>query len=646
MSNPTSVAVPVQSTDVVMTVNTIRASDLPLINTINTSVIPTAKGPTTGLRLGTAGNDVFNGTSAADRYNGAAGNDRINGFSGNDELRGGDGNDTVDGGLGNDSLWGDAGNDSLLGGDGNDTVDGGTGNDILRGNAGNDRLLTGAGNDTADGGAGNDVLLGDAGTDSLLGGEGNDTIEGGADNDTVDGGTGNDLLRGDAGNDRLLGGAGNDTADGGTGTDSLSGDAGADSLLGGEGNDTIDGGADHDILRGDAGNDSLLGGDGNDTLYGGTGDDVLTGGSGNDYLQGDTGNNQLSGSEGNDTLVGAPGGSGTLDGGAGDDLFLVSQTRHDVRGGDGYDTLDLSGLSTQTGYGTASGVTVDLVNQNYTTNSVNNSVSGIERVIGSSGSDRFSSNGEAAHSFIGGKGHDRFSFYGNAGNAEGGEGNDTYLFDFNQNSFGKTGSLKVKYTEGSDSLLFKSNYTAKVLLTTAADGADLLVTAVLSTGEGTATKKVTVEGGAKAYAQGLLQIGEASNSGSIVPIVDKDGNVLLAGTHLSDSLSVLDARALAPDAPNVIMAGEGGADTFILAPTGRYIVVSDFNPFEGDRIVFTKDTDVSNLSQVKAGFYDNNGYHFRISTPDHGITEYCFTNINKSNAQAIFDAGGISFGLI
>lgn len=68
-----------------------------------------------------------------------AGDDRILGLRLPETIDGGAGDDTLEGSLGNDVLLGDIGDDDLFGDDGNDT---------LRGGAGYDRVTTGAGSDT------------------------------------------------------------------------------------------------------------------------------------------------------------------------------------------------------------------------------------------------------------------------------------------------------------------------------------------------------------------------------------------------------------------------------------------------------------------------------------------------------------------
>lgn len=153
----------------------------------------------------------------------------------------------------------------------------------------------------------------------------------------IDGGKGEDHLEGGHGKDVIHGGDDYDFIEGGEGDDTLHGDAGNDSLYGGSGNDTILGGEGNDRLGGNAGDDTLDGGDGDDRLSGGYGNDVLNGGAGNDELSDAFGDaNILNGGEGDDDLLG----EGVLNGGTGDDIL---RGRGELNGGDGADVLTLHG---------------------------------------------------------------------------------------------------------------------------------------------------------------------------------------------------------------------------------------------------------------------------------------------------------------
>ena len=146
------------------------------------------------------------------------------------------------------------------------------------------------------------------------------------------------VIAGDAGANNLAGGTGDDSISGLGGNDTLSGLGGNDTIDGGDSNDQINGGVGNDSLLGGANDDALDGSAGNDTLFGGPGNDSLFyapyDGQGNDKLFGDDGNDRFDirtqpWNGYNETVT------GTADGGAGDDIFLI-QT-------DPVDTLTLTG---------------------------------------------------------------------------------------------------------------------------------------------------------------------------------------------------------------------------------------------------------------------------------------------------------------
>jgi len=175
-----------------------------------------------------------------------------------------------------------------------------------------DRINGLGGNDTIRGGLGNDTINGGAGVDFLYGGDGNDTLFGGIDSDFMYGEAGNDTMRGEIGADIMFGGYGNDTLYGGVEADIINGGAGDDTLYGGNGvidplTGILDAEAPVDIVLLD---DNINGGTGNDILYGGGGWDTLAGMSGHDILIPGTGGN-------------AQGGRDVMNGGEGDDIFIV-----------------------------------------------------------------------------------------------------------------------------------------------------------------------------------------------------------------------------------------------------------------------------------------------------------------------------------
>lgn len=324
---------------------------------------------------GTAGNDVINDSytdpdgktlDATDNViHTGAGNDTIitngavNGSA--DTVFAGSGNDTVITGRGDDVVYGEAGDDTIEGGSGADRLDGGDGVDTISGGSGNDTIL---------GGADNDILSGNGGSDIVDGGTGDDVIDGGAGNDTLRGDEGADTITGGVGEDEIYGGEGGDTIygdetaagvvstkmswaqEGINGQDITSGftqDADGINItvgavdLGGLNRAEIStdpqyvgsgpfatnsalqfGGAGNGgsgIINGGAGNDQLDGGNDDDTINGGIGQDTLIGGAGADTLDGGADNDTIFGGVGNDTLTGGDGADQMFGGDDADTFF-------------------------------------------------------------------------------------------------------------------------------------------------------------------------------------------------------------------------------------------------------------------------------------------------------------------------------------
>ena len=315
---------------------------------------------------GDANDNVLVGTAQAETINGMGGDDTLSGRGGDDTMDGGAGNDTADyraatsgttarlnhGQTTND---GDGGSDTLisieniLGSDFNDLLvgdananrlDGGLGADVLLGLAGDDILIGGAGSpNQMQGGLGDDLYVVSA-NDTLveLAGEGTDTVRtdlaayvlkthfenlthtgngafrgtGNAADNVITGGTGRDILIGLDGDDRLIGGGGVDTLDGGAGSDTADYAAAGGGVSvrlavqatlddGGGATDTL--GSIENVI-GSAFNDLLFGGSGANVISGGLGADILLGLGGDDILIGGTGvANQMQGGVGDDTYV-------------------------------------------------------------------------------------------------------------------------------------------------------------------------------------------------------------------------------------------------------------------------------------------------------------------------------------------------------
>jgi Ca2+-binding RTX toxin-like protein len=220
------------------------------------------------------------------------------------------GDDSLTGGTQNDTLMGFGGSDTVDGKDGDDTVTGGAGGDTLHGG---DNGTKGDTLDYSDGIAGVVINLaaGTAKGGFALGDEfdGFENVTGGAGADSLTGDDGNNIIEGGLGSDILKGGLGIDTASyehAGKGVTASLANLLAQNTVG-AGTDTLSGFEDllgsafNDKLTGNGKVNTLTGGDGNDLINGGAGDDTLNGGDGDDTLIGGLGNDTLDGGKGNDT---------------------------------------------------------------------------------------------------------------------------------------------------------------------------------------------------------------------------------------------------------------------------------------------------------------------------------------------------------
>ena len=371
--------------------------------TDNVDVVDT--GNVTASLDGGMGNDTLTTGTGNDQVSGGAGDDIINSGAGNDTLSGGSGNDTVNGGDGDDNFGIDLtqeGSDQVNLGAGNDTVTfGGFGTGQYRvsftsgevGNGSANDAGTGANQDgglavrvqreDANGNLTGDILRTDdegiqfiAGTqgitfdvrDLVSGAQRGDTFEGvvlGTSGDDVmsffppfragqafyyNGGQGNDTINGGDAGDFLVGGAGNDSLFGNAGADTFIGGAGNDYIVGGAGIDTVNyGGATAGVTARLFGSTSSDGQGGTDTLsgienaVGGAFNDILIGNGANNVLTGGAGGDTLIGLNGDDTLIGGAGAPNQLQGGQGNDLYIVSANDTLVEfAGEGIDTVQTS----------------------------------------------------------------------------------------------------------------------------------------------------------------------------------------------------------------------------------------------------------------------------------------------------------------
>lgn len=254
--------------------------------------------------------------------------------------------------------------------------------------------LTGA--ITFDGGAGDDQLNAVAAINQILG-------SGGIGNDILFGGSANDILSGGDGFDRLSGGGGSNVIDGGAGDDVVeyvNAVQGVhvdlnDGTVSNNGYGLTDTLTNIEHLTGSAFNDVLVGNAANNNLTGGTGSDVLIGLDGNDVLDGGTGApNTMQGGRGDDTYIVSLAGDTLLElGGEGFDSVLTTVSVYRLR--ENFEYLQYTGAGAFTGLG----------------NILDNFIGGGEggdTLIGYEGADILNGGTGVANTLIGGLGDDSY----------------------------------------------------------------------------------------------------------------------------------------------------------------------------------------------------------------------------------------------
>jgi Ca2+-binding RTX toxin-like protein len=372
----------------------------------------------TGTAWGGAGTDtLFNfeaiaGSAYGDSLIGDGTNNILIGGAGDDLLDGGDGLDAASysdapagvqvdltigrstGGAGNDQLArieqliGSAFDDSLLGDANANTLIGNAGADTLNGAAGLDQVdysgapaavLVNLATGTASGGEGNDILLNI------------ETVLGSVFNDTLIGDSANNTLLGQAGDDTLDGGAGFDTTSYQTALSAVTVDLATGLVSGGGGNDIllrieqVTGSSFNDLLTGDNADNTLVGGMGNDQLNGAGGSDAVSYVNALGLVTVNLATGSASGADGSDTLSGIE----QIHGSAYNDELIGDAGQNVLRGNGGDDRLDggAGTLDTADYSNAPKAVVVNLVQGTATGGDGNDTVIGIEQLIGSAFAD-------------------------------------------------------------------------------------------------------------------------------------------------------------------------------------------------------------------------------------------------------------------
>jgi serralysin len=253
------------------------------------------------------------------------------------------------------------------------------------------------------------------------------------------------------------------------------------------------------------------------------GNDTLVGTASNETINGLGGNDTISGLAGNDTLIGGLG-NDTLDGGAGNDVLT---------GGDGTDTAS---------YATATaGVTVNLAftKSQKTVGSGNDTLSGIENLIGSAFNDVLTGS-STANRIDGGSGNDVVNGGGGTDVLDGGEGSDVYLVTLLADK--TAAEITDTGTTGTDELRFAATTVGTLTLLAGDTGLERVVIGTGTGASAATTGKVALNVDATASANGLTITGNAGNntltgSGFADTLDGGAGNDVLIGGLGQDTLT-------------------------------------------------------------------------------------------------------------
>jgi Ca2+-binding RTX toxin-like protein len=436
----------------------------------------------------------------------------------------------LDGGRGNDYISdGDLyssvsyGSNTLVGGEGNDRLKAVGGNDTLQGDSGNDILTAISSNNTLKGGTDDDTYVVQSTTNAIIenADEGTDTVQSmgtfslaaidNVENLTLTGGavamdgTGNalnNLLTGNAGSNTLWGLSGDDTLDGGAGTDVM---------IGGDGDDTYFIDDVGDVVTEDEAPDDFTNNDTLITSVSYTGpryvETMVAAGTDNINLttldtdgcgmSGNVGNNYIKGADGLDFLFGDEG-ADTLEGGAGDDYYYLTDNEDTVieqagggldqiwaygdgiRMADNVERLYMQSAVARTAYGNDG--------NNYLTGNNRNNVlygnGGNDRLWGLGGDDTFYG-GTGNDMLVGAGGNDVYHF-------QRGDGADS-IYDVdstagNMDVLSLDGAINAEqlwFTQsGNDLVISVIGTTDMVTVTSWFLGADLQIESIVAAGDG------------------------------------------------------------------------------------------------------------------------------------------------------------------
>jgi Ca2+-binding RTX toxin-like protein len=441
--------------------------------------------------------------------------------------------------------------------------------------------------------------------DHLLGGPGNDSIFGHGGHDTLEGGAGDDVIHTVDSHTEEGWGAKSSVVDGGQGHDTISyQDAPfgvAVDLSGGAGTDTV---SNVEVAMGSGFSDTMSGSTAADTLFGGGGDDHLDGGDGADYLRGDAGSDRYVGGTGAD-VIDADVGDQSVDAGAGDDLVIISKAAAGeavrltaLALGDGDDqvvfnataglsmTVDGGAGANRVEFNPGDAATVDVyLNQAHSGSGL--VLTGVTQINAQYGA-------PAMH-LVGGDQAETISGGGNADVIDGGGGNDYLAENLAPTGIGKPETI----TGGAGDDTIAGAGGANFL--TGGDGADYIIggfgfdrtngnagndTVNGSLGDDWVTGGRDDDRLAGDVGSDILNgnLGnDTADGGDGADVVrGGQGDDLLFGGNGDDYLT--------GDLGDDELWGGAGADVFRAFAGGGHDVINDFNPAEGDRILFDPGT--------------------------------------------------------
>jgi Ca2+-binding RTX toxin-like protein len=501
--------------------------------------------------------------------------------------------------------------ENVITGDGNDTIVGNAADNWLRGMRGNDTLHGGEGNDRLEGGLGVDNVYGDGGEDTLVGtyeyNLAREIMDGGDGNDTVDFssvykdtfvdlsrnysavlesegwhdfanlvsienvicGSGKNILIGDAGANSLTGGGDDDILDGGAGNDTLTGFTGTNTFR-------FDDDWGHDEIK-DFIHTKLLQGSGSPSRLGdGTGHDLID-------MTNVTGLHSMSQLTIIDTQAGAVIEFGTnsilLDGVKADSLTASDFSFAPPPLGQTFDATAFWGgtLTGTPGAGdtasfasSSAGIYVDLATELAETDDVSKTehLTSIENVTGSLTAVNTLMGDENDNILAGGNNFNWFHGGGGNNTLIGGDGID--LADY----FGTNGSVTIDLSAGK---VYHGNYVD-------------MVTSIEQF-RGTTFGDTFTGDAADNYF-----LGEGGNN-KIYGGAGKDWLEVYSGNNIMDGGSSNDK--LVAGTGNDVLTGGSDADTFVFGAHGAgHTEITDFNAAKGDRIDFSQDALVKQMSDV------------------------------------------------